>query len=230
MNELEMERLVESVLQRVLSSMGTTPAAPSCDEGKPRYLVIGNPDGVPGKLQGQAVLIPGDEAACANILRYQKVIIEHLELIQLVDIAQGRPSDAACCAVLQALLNGIEVVLLETALPHRAYAGKSSTGLYALLEGYVRSIQAFGVKLLTRERMAEPAVKPVRPPKYQAPPPAPAATSAKPNAERLITESIALSMAAAAEGTVCIAPDAILTPSARDVFAAARLTVTRGQG
>ena len=68
--------------------------------------------------------------------------------------------------------------LLETALPHRAYAGKSSTGLYALLEGYVRSIQAFGVKLLTRERMAEPAVKPVRPPKYQAPPPAPAATSA----------------------------------------------------
>lgn len=230
MNDLEMERLVASVVQRVLATLEPTVAASPCDAGKPRYLVIGSPDGVPAKLRGQAVLVAGDETACAGILQYQKVIIENLELIQLVDIAQGRPSDAACCAVLQALLNGIEVVMLETALPHRAYAGKSSTGLYALLEGYVRSIQAFGVKLLTRERMAEPAVKPVRPPKYQAPPPVPAATSARPNAERLITESIALSMASGAEGTVRIAPDAILTPSARDVFAAARLTVTREPG
>lgn len=230
MREQEMEQVVAAVVRQVLAALDAgAPAAKAIEEGRDRYLVIGDPSEVPAKLRGQAVLTgSGENGACANVLRYQKVIIAQLELIQLVDIAQGRPSDEACSAVLEALLSGIEVVMLETALPHRGYAGKSSTGLYALLEGYVRSIQGFGVKLLTRERLAEPAVKPVRPPKHQAPPPAPVPMSAKPNTERLITERIAIALAAEAEGTVTLARDAILTPSARDVFAAAGLTVTRG--
>ena len=107
------------------------------------------------------------------------------------------------------------------------FAGKGSNGLYALLEGYVRTLQTFGVKLLGQAALVMPVVVPVKPPKYQAPAPEPVRGSAKPNCQRLITETDAVALAAEAEGSVCIPVDAILTPSARDVFTRARLEIRR---
>jgi len=228
---MEMERIVEAVTRQVLAVLGGDREETMACEGKPRYLVVGDVSDVPEKLRAGAVL-DGMEAyeTCANILRYQKVIITRLDLVQLADIAQGRPGDPVCCAVVQALLNGIEVILLETAPIHRQYAGKSSTGLYTLLEGYVRTIQGFGVKLMTQDRMVDQAELPVKPPKYQAPAPVSVQGGAKPNPQCLITESAALAMAAAAEGTVRLKPGTILTPSARDVFVRAGLTIERADG
>ena len=229
MKEIEMERIIELVTRQVLASIGGGSAEQAASEGKVRCLVLGDVSAVPGKLRMGAVLESvEDYAACGNILRYQKVIITELNLVQLADIAQGRPGDAACCAVVQALLNGIDVVMLETAPVHRQYAGKSSTGLYTLLESHVRTIQGFGVKLLTQDRMAEPEIKPAKPAKYQAPAPVAVQGSAKPNAQRLITESAAIVLAAASDGTVCLARGTILTPSARDVFNRAGITPVYG--
>lgn len=226
-----MEQIVAAVTRQVLAALGSRQEENMSCEGKLRCLVVGEMSDVPEKLRVGAVL-EGMEAyeSCANILRYQKVIITRLELVQLADIAQGRPADAVSCAVVQALLNGVEVILLETAPVHRRYAGKSSTGLYGLLEGYVRTIQGFGVKLLTQDRMVEKAAPPAKPPKFQAPAPTPVQGSAKPNPQCLITESAALAMAAVADGTVRLERGTILTPSARDVFVRAGLTIERVDG
>ena len=226
-----MEQIVAAVTRQVLAALGSQKEEQMASEGKARYLVVGDVSEVPEKLRAGAVL-DGIESyeACANILRYAKVIITRLELVQLADIAQGRPADSVSCAVVQALLNGVEVVLLETAPVHRKFAGKSSTGLYALLEGYVRTIQGFGVKLLTQDRMVDTPVVPAKPPKFQAPIPAPVKGSTKPNRQCLITESAALAMAAAADGTVRLERGTILTPSARDVFVRAGLTIERVDG
>ncbi len=223
-----MQQIIAAVTRQVLASLGNSPEeTPDC-QGKPRYLVVGDKSHVPSKLCVDAVL---EEMAayenCKNILRYQRVIITRLDLVQLADIAHGRPGDPVCCAVVQALLNGIEVILLETALVHRQYVGKSSTGLYALLESYVQTVLGFGVKLLPLNRMADPPVLPVKPPKFSAPASVPVQGSVKPHRQRLITESDALSMVAQAQGSVCVEPGTIITPSAQDIFRRAGVVVER---
>lgn len=232
MSEINIERLVEDVTRQVLSALQARQDAAEEAAGKDRCLVVGKLEDVPDALKRGAVLYGMEEyEGCKNILRFQRVIISGLTLVQLADIALGRPGDSGSCAVVSALLHGVEVVLLESALPHRSCAGKGSTGLYALLEGHVRTIQAFGVKLLAKERLAVPETAPVRPPKYQAPAPGPVKGSARPSVGRLISESDALAMAAASGGQpVRVAGDAILTPSAWDVFTRARVEVIRGDG
>ena len=228
MNEQNITGLVEEISRRVLAELQKQTAAAQADEGKEHYLVVGDETAVPELLARGAVLHPLQEYETnRNILRYRKVLITKLSMVQLADIAQGRNADAGSCAVIHALLNGVDVVMPETALPHRAFAGKGSKGLYALLESYVQTMQTFGVKLLGGEKLVEPKIVPVRPPKYQAPVPEPVRGSARPNSRQLITETEAEVLAANAKESVCIPDNAILTPSARDVFARARLEVRR---
>ena len=227
MNEKELEQIVERVTAELFARMGT--AAPAVqNDGKVKTLVIGANEEVPPQLMEGVQLCPLSEyEASKNILRYEKVVITQLTLLQLADIALGRAGDAACCAVLSALLAGKEVDLLESALPHRKYAGKGSTGLYAKLEEYVRTIQGYGVKMLTAERLYQPKVLPVRPPKFQPPAVATPTGNAQPNFDRLITEEIALKLAAEHKDEVIIPRGAILTPSAQDVFSKARIAVKK---
>jgi hypothetical protein len=231
MNGPDVQKIVEEVTRLVLAQVQQQQTAAEATEGMEHCLVVGDIAAVPEKLEQGRVLHPLEEyERCGNILRYRRVIVIGLTLVQLADIAQGRPGDSGSCAVVNALLNGVEVVMPETALPHRKFAGKGSNGLYALLEGYVRTLQTFGVKLLGQAALVMPVVVPVKPPKYQAPAPEPVRGSAKPNCQRLITETDAMALAATAEGTVCIPADAILTPSARDVFTRARLEIQRCDG
>ncbi len=231
MNEQDMNALVAEVSRLVLAQLQKQTDAAQAEEGKDHYLVVGDIAAVPELLARGAVLHGLQEyEANGNILRYRKVLITKLTLVQLADIAQGRNADAGSCAVVHALLNGVDVVMLETALPHRQFAGKGSNGLYALLESYVRTLQTFGVKLLSSEKLVEPKVIPAKPPKYQAPAPEPARGSVRPNNHQLITEEQAQVLAVNATQTVCIPEHAILTPSARDVFTRARLEIQRCGG
>ena len=231
MNGPDIQQIVEEVTRLVLDQVQKQQAAAVATDGMRHCLVVGDIAAVPEKLgQGWALHPLEEYERCGNILRYRKVIVTGLTLVQLADIAQGRPGDSGSCAVVSALLSGVDVVMPEIALPHRKFAGKGSSGLYAILEGYVRTLQTFGVKLLGQEALAIPAVVPVKAPKYQAPAPEPVQGSAKPNGQRLITEADAAVLAAEAEGAVCIPMDAILTPSARDVFTRARLEIRRCGG
>ena len=231
MNEQDMKALVEEVSRLVLAQLQKQTDAVQAEEGKEHYLVVGDLTAVPELLVKGAVLHGLQEYETnGNILRYRKVLITKLTLVQLADIAQGRNGDAGSCAVVHALLNGVDVVMPETALPHRQFAGKGSNGLYALLESHVRTLQTFGVKLLGSEKLVESKVVPVKPPKYQAPAPEPVQGNARPNRRQLITEEQAQALAANATETVCIPEGSILTPSARDVFARARLEIQRCGG
>lgn len=226
MNRSELEQLVNLVTQQVLSSMQQgTACAESCaaTQGLPNVLVIGGGTQLPQELCHSCVLFdPEDYKSHRNILRYDRVVITALTFAQLADIALGRAEDAASCAVVHALLEGVDVFLLENALPFRAYAGKGSTALYHLLEGYAQTLQIFGVKLY-RHKTAPDLPEP-KPPKYQAPPVAVPVGTAVPNASRLVTEAAALAMVK--QGSPLRLPSAsIITPSARDVFAQAGITL-----
>ena len=226
MDELNVQQLVEAVTKQVLAAIEAGGQAAAAQEGKEKILVIGDPSHVPEVLIRNAAVYPLEDYKTArNILRYQKVILGELTLAQLADIALGRDGDAVSCAAVQALLNGVEVWMLEEALPHRKCAGKGNSSLYQMLEGYVRTLQVFGVKLADRDKLCRPAEKPAAPPKFQAPAPAVPKGTACPNSGRLITETMALEMLEQAGETVRLARGTILTPSARDVFTRARVRV-----
>ena len=219
MNELNVQQLVEAVTKQVLAAIEAGGQAAAAKEGKEKILVIGDPSHVPEVLIRNAAVYPLEDYKTA------RNSLGKLTLAQLADIALGRDGDAVSCAAVQALLNGVEVWMLEEALPHRKCAGKGSSSLYQMLEGYVRTLQVFGVKLADRDKLCRPAEKPAAPPKFQAPAPAVPKGTACPNSGRLITETMALEMLEQAGETVRLARGTILTPSARDVFTRARVTV-----
>lgn len=223
MNQSQLEQIVALVTQEVMAAMGgqrTCGQSPET-EGYSKMLVIGEAKEVfPQELCQDYVLYDmNDYLAHKNILRYDRILIASLTMAQLADIALGRAAcDDATCAVLSGLLNGVEVYMVESALPHRKYAGKGSTALYNLLESYARTLQVFGVKPVRKQVKKE--LPEAKPPKYQAPAVVVPKGTGKPNPSQLVTEAEALELVKAG-GTVQLPAGAIITPSARDVFAKA---------
>ena len=225
MEQKELEKIIRQVVEEIVNAAPAPCPAAACG-GKKKALIVGDIGKVPAKLRAGAELCPLSEyEGCRDISGYDTLIITELTLLQLADIALGRPSDVACCAVISALLEGKEAALLESALPHRRFAGKASPGLYGKLEGYVRTLEGFGVKLMTPQRLNTWEEIPAKPAKFAAPPAAAVTGSARPNRSRLITEDAALKMTADAPEELILPRDAILTPSARDVFIRRKVTL-----
>lgn len=219
------ETLMKQIVEAVLNQLQTQEGEPACTEGLEKLLVVGDLASVPSEMAGNYILLPvEDYVQHRNIHRYGKLLITRLNLTQLSDIANGRDASPEACAVIMALLNGMEVFITGTALPHRQYAGKSSSRLYEVIENNARMLQSFGIKLL---KPAPAAPVPAKPPKYQAPAVETPVGTACINGDRLITEAAARSLTANGEKTVCLAANAIVTPSAWDVFKQKGVTVSR---
>jgi ethanolamine utilization protein len=223
MDEELIKRVIEEVLGQ-LQAAGTGNAGYT--DGRDKVLVVGDAACVPASMAETCEILPiEDYVQYGNIYRYQKILITKLTLTQMSDIAQGRDGSPESCAVIAGLLNGMEVCMLEEALPHRKYAGKGSSRLYAVIENNAKMIQTFGVKLLKK---SQPIVEaPVRPAKYQAPPVVVPQGSGCPNSEKLITEAVARALAAEGNQRVCLAKNAIITPLAWDIFNQHGMTVVR---
>ena len=225
MNQADLESIVNLVTQQVLAALdGGTSSAQVRSDGRNKVLVLGDPNAsVPPELCANAVLYYlEDYQRNQNILRYDCVVITALNTAQLADLALVRTGDDLTCAVVQALLNGVDVYLLETALSFRKYAGRGSIALYRTLENYARTIQVFGVKIFGRQTAQ--ASGGVKPPKRKGPPvQLPAGT---PTSGRLITESMARELLRGGS-PVHLPMDAIVTPLARDLFSHAGAELIR---
>lgn len=217
MNQTELEQIVKMVTQQVMAAMNGISCGAET-EGLAKVLTVGPENApLPQELTTDSVLLDlEDYKINRNIRRYDRVIIKELTITQLADIALGRIGDEATCAVIHALLNGIDVYLLPDALTFRKFAGKGSNALYNLLEQYAQTLQVFGVKAYKyKPRQVLPEAKPA---KFAAPAvPVPRGTLV-PNAHRLITEAEALALVSSG-GPVQIPAGAILTPLARDILA-----------
>jgi len=229
MDKTEMEKLVSMVTQQVLAAVQQHGAAAAAESaGRKKILVVGCKDRLRKELYGDALVGTLEEYdSHRNILYYDKVVITKLSLTQLADIAQGRAGDIGSAAVVYALLSGVDVEMTEDALPYRKFAGKGSTPLYQMLEGYAQTLQVFGVKMAKVPVQPEEAAP--KPPKFKAPAVAVPAGTAKPNASSLITEAEALRLSKEG-GALRLPTGTIVTPSARDVFAQAGVELTWERG
>lgn len=212
MAELTREQLIELITREVLKTLGGgEPEGPIDKSGLPRALVIGPIDQLPKTVRTQYNLHPMEDYQ-GDIEPFEKVFITAITQTQLADIALGRDSQPVTCALSNALLYGKEIYLYDIALAHRKLAGRGSRAFYQLLEGYVRTLQSYGVKLVQGTTVID---------KYQ--------KHAAPGADLpsgVITEAVALDLCHKNEGDIILRKGAVLTPSAKDVFLHANRTIT----
>ena len=147
MPDLSKEQLIELITREVLKTLGCPEDdGPADRAGLPLALCIGPADQLPRGVRSQYRLASMDDYQ-GDIQPFEKVFITAITQTQLADIALGRDSQPVTCALSNALLYGKEIFLYDSALAHRKLAGRGSRGFYQLLEGYVRTLQSFGVKL-----------------------------------------------------------------------------------
>ena len=225
MNQSELEKIISLVTQQVMAAMektGCTGITADCD----MVLVVGDADKVPKDLSRDKVLMDlEDYRTHKDIERYKRVVVTKLGITQLTDIALGRPADEVSCAVVYALLSGVEVIMLEDALSFRRFKDKGSNALYNTLEKYAKTLSVYGVKtyrpksniVVPGAQLAKFAQQNVAVPRG----------SAMPNVGKLVTETDAKLLIMAQGNPVRIPVGAIITPLARDVFAHAGIEVIR---
>ena len=224
MNHNDLEQIVSLVTQQVMAMMDHQGCC--ANEDREKVLVVGKTDKpIPKELYADCVLMDlEDYSTHKDIQRYKKVVVAKLHMTQLADIALGRATDEASCAVLYALLSGVEVVMLKDAPTFRRFKDKGSNALYNMLEQYVKTLHVFGVKayrpkpqvVLSEAKPAKFAKLPVEVPKG----------TVVPNANRLITEIEARQLLMQGD-TIRLPAGTIVTPLARDVFSQAGVSVIK---
>ena len=147
MADLTKEQMVEFITREVMKMLGMDEEEPEDKSCCPDALVIGEADKLPPAVRRQYQLKSLDTYK-GDITPYEKIFITGITRMELADIALGRDSDAAACAVIEGLLHGTEIFLYDVALTHRKHAGRGSRAFYQLLEGYVRTLQSYGIKLV----------------------------------------------------------------------------------
>ena len=223
MNQNDLNRIVSIVTQQVMEAMEKTGCSVAAEDSD-KVLVVGNADTVPKDLYRDMALADLTEyASHKDITRYKRVVVTKLNITQLSDIALGRPTDEASCAVTYALLSGVEVIMLEDALTFRRFKDKGSNALYNLLEKYAKTLSVFGVKIYRpKSNIVVPGAKLAKFAQQNVPVPR---GSAMPNIGKLVTETDAKMLIMAQGNPVRIPVGAIITPLARDVFAHAGVEV-----
>ena len=143
-------QLIEAITKEVIKALGEFPRAqePTVCTGQIPVLVLGELQPLGAKLLEKYRLYQQEDyARDGDIHKYQGVIITGLTNAQLSDVALARDSRPFSCAVGKALLCGIPVYLLESALTYWQYKQTANKRFYQVLEGYVQRLREFDIKI-----------------------------------------------------------------------------------
>lgn len=226
MDDREVEELVRLVMREVLKTEAQKARniGKANTDGYRKILVLGDEEAaLPEKLKENTVCFGlEDYRRNRNILRYDLLVITRLEIGQLADLALVRPHDELTEAVVEAVLNGIETLVLPEAMAHRKYSGRGNAEMFKQLEQYAHTLERYGIRRYEPIRLKQEL--PAKPAQFMAPQQTTPKGSGTPNNARLITETDAQRLIAA--GTpVRLCSGAILTPLAKDCFARAGVEV-----
>ena len=216
-------QLIEQITQQVLKLTGQ-PSVGCANCNAPKLLVVGPTDALPAALKEKYCLCTVENyGKDGDITAYEAVILTGLTNAQLCDIALGRDSQPATCAVIKALLLEKKVIRLPHILPYRQVSPtKGNSGIYQTLEGYRNKLKAYGVLTRSPEQLLEALEGRKAPemPKGQAGP-SPVAGKRSVISAREAQELVK----SAQGGLVEIPAGALVTPLARDVFRSAKVDI-----
>lgn len=204
MADISNEQLVELITREILRITGAEPEPVNSDPNAPKALLVGDRKNLPKNVASKYNFTVVDKSLSVDdVAKYECLYIAGITLTELADIALGRSVGANDSTVISALFAGKQVYLCTNSLPHRKYKQTASKGFYQIAEGYVRTLQSFGVELVG-------AVSPAQ--KY-------ISGAAADIPEGIITESVAKNLIKNSDSEIIIArKGTVVTPSAKDAF------------
>lgn len=208
------QTLTREVLRRLSLKSDAVPIPAPEEPRRKRALVLGDPCGL--CLEGGWIIETEEQyKASPDVERYDAVYITKLTNAHLCAVALGWDGGAFACAVTNALLRGIPVRMRHDAPVWRRFADRTPAALAKTLRGYEETLAAYGVEILGPGAEADVSTTV-------------SACAAKPGPakRRVVTAELAKQLSANAD-EVCLNRDDIVTPSAKDVFTAARVRIVR---
>ena len=210
MSPEEIQKLAALIAAQIQTQGRAVSGLPKQPEQKHLALVLGSAEALDECETGFSFV---EEAAYSGpdcLAQIERVYITALTRSELADIAQARDGSRRACAVTSALLQGIPVYLLESALTWRTRGRSASPRLMQVLEDYVSTLGSFGVHMIGAAKEAPALPRPQE--------------EAQP---KLITEAWARRLCASGAECLVLEPGAILTPSAKDVLKEAGIAVQK---
>lgn len=83
-----------------------------------------------------------------EIKNYDLIICPKLPIMDLVDIANGRPSSKISSIIIEAILYGVKVICLEEGIYYRKFKNLSNEKFYLMMTGYEKKLLSFGVEIV----------------------------------------------------------------------------------
>lgn len=211
MADLNYDRLVELITKEVLKTVsGKKETGDSAMDFRPMALVLGACDKLPLFAENYMLVGIDDYAEHGDIERYDRIYITELSTAELADIAFGKDTRPLQCAVIKALLCGKPVYLMESAIAHRKYKESANRNYFNMLEGYVYTLQSFGVELIREQNFGKNLSR---------------SAIADNSVDKVITETIAKGLVKKPEEVIYLRKGTVLTPSAKDIFNHSQKTV-----
>ena len=214
------ERVIREVLRRM--DAASAPVCPAPE--RPRALVLGDLPGAGAALFSRYTLVSAEHYD-GDICPYAWVLVTRLTSGRLADLALGRDEGAELQAVADALLTGKPVWILPDAFYHRGHSKTANSAYYQMLEGYVRRLETFGVRVGQLAELEQSLQEPVGSRETACPKPA---ASTAPVGKKLITARDAQELVKSGQGRVRLEKGTLLTPSAKDVLTGAKVQIEFG--
>lgn len=211
MSPEEIQKLAALIAAQIQADGKAVCGLPSAPAQEHPALVLGPTAPLEGQSGGFTLLEESAYTGPDCLSGVERIYITALTRGELADIAQGRDDSRRSCAVTSALMQGIPVYMLESAITWRTKGRNAAPGLMKVLEGYVSALQTFGVQVVRSSEQA-PAV-PNQPQEESQP--------------KLITEAWARKLCQSGAERLVLEPGVILTPSAKDVLKEAGIAVQK---
>lgn len=220
-------QVLEEVTRRVLEALaGALP-----QEG-PKALLVGGGDWMP---QTAGLRWVDESDYQGDIGPYELVVCRQVSGAQLCDMALGRDTTPAACAVARGLLAGKPVYLAEEGLPHRAFRATANPRYYAMWEDYVTRLTQFGVRVAPRAELERLIGSPTLPAAQPVQREEPCPQNQEPVDDKLVFHGLlsaeeARRLARTCGGTLRLGAGAVLTPLARDVLREKKIVLVTEEG
>lgn len=91
----------------------------------------------------------------AQIKNYDLVICPKLSIIDLVDIANGRPSSKVSSIIIEAILYGVKVTCIEEGIDYRKFKSLSNENFYLMMTEYEQKLLSFGIEIVKCSQIKE---------------------------------------------------------------------------
>lgn len=93
-------------------------------------------------------LVYRDELEKINIDDFRHIVITSLTLNQLINIAIGRSDDDATSIIIECILRGKSIFILNAGAKYRKYKTTTNENFYNMIENYEKNIISFGITFI----------------------------------------------------------------------------------